>query len=75
MCVGQPSRHGGVQYEVWSLSCSSRLSWRMARSISVSVRTTMPSAAAVSQAVTGSALPSSSTTHSRQAEMGSRLSW
>ena len=69
MCVGQASRQGGVQYDVWSLKMSSRLSWRMARSSAVCVVTTMPSAAGVSQAVTGSLRPSTSTMHRRQAEM------
>ncbi len=73
MCVGQASRQGGVQKELWSLSSSSRYRWRMARTFSVLVCTTMPSATAVEQLVGILRAPSTSTMHMRQAEVaGSR---
>ena len=73
MCVGQASRQGGVQNELWSLSSSSRYRCRMARILSVSVRTTMPSATAAEQLGTILRAPSTSTMHMRQAAVaGSR---
>ena len=73
MCVGQASRQGGVQNELWLLRSSSRYRWRMARTLSVLVRTTMPAATAVVQLVMTLRAPSTSTMHRRQApEAGSR---
>ena len=72
MCVGQASRQGGVQKLLWSLSSSSRYRCRMARTFSVLVLTTMPSATAAEQLGTILRAPSTSTMHMRHAAVAGR---